>query len=143
MLCKHRQKNAKNVTKIFEKGSVSKVYLRFERMKRYEDRKGSFWIVTSYAVDTLFQDINIHDTVSDFCDSVLSLRDNLECGLSASRNVRLVVRHQQQTAMLKLVYLMYKIIVYKCVLMQMIGKDDIFIRMSVDYLHLILDKIML
>jgi len=119
----------------------SKTYLRLEKLKQQEEKHGGPLLRTSYIIDIFLQDSNITSTISDAYDAVLTTRDAVDTTFQAGIQTRKLVRHKHRVAMLKVLYILYKIIVYKCILLSIVSKNDHALRMLLDYVHMFVDVI--
>lgn len=120
---------------------LSKTYVRVEKLKQREEKHAGLFLRSSYVVDTFLQDWNITTTLSDAYDAALTVKDTVDTTFQAGLHTRKIVKHKHKMALMKVLYIVYKIVVYKCLLLGIVNKNDHVVRMLLDYIHMVFDAI--
>jgi hypothetical protein len=122
---------------------VSKAYNKIQKMKKVEEQKCHFVLLTTYAIDTFVNDLRFTNDFSNMCSSVLTIKDSLDSSLIASVSLRRVVKRKELMSMVKLFYMVYKFVIYKFIISHMLDEiNNEAIRLSVDYTNLIVDHLL-
>lgn len=117
------------------------IYKRMQTMKRQENKHGYLGLNICYVTDIYLQDCNIKNFAVDTYDMVLTVKDNIDSGLSTSYNARRAIKKKTLSAALKVAYYVYKMVIYKYIIHQWIDDCDCPVKMVMDYANLYLDHI--
>lgn len=120
---------------------ATRTWKRLGQMKRREAKMANKFITVSYIIDIWFIDANIKNGVIDAWDSVLTVRDNIDTTIVAGTNARKVIKHKKRLALAKVMYVLYKVFIYKAVIAQVLQEHDMWVRMLVDYMNMALDHV--
>lgn len=116
-------------------------YRQVGQLRRREKQQASPILISSYIIDTFLQDIDVKNNIYDLYDFALTVKDTLDSGFIIGDNVRRAWRVKQQTAFIKLMYMFYKFMIYKAILIHIVMHQDWYIRLTVDFFNLYLDQV--
>lgn len=137
-----RKCHVKDSSHIQKHTNISVIYKNIGRIKRFDDKVISPYTTFSCVIDIVFQDMNMTNDIINCIDTIISTKDTIDNGIVVGLNTRPALKRREKVAIVKLLFIIYKIFIYKIVIMSILNKDDHMTRLCIDYINLLLDNIL-
>jgi hypothetical protein len=120
---------------------VPMVYKYIGRWKRIDEKVVSPYTNISCIFDIMFQDLNMTNDIINIIDNIISTKDTIDNSITIGLNTRPAIKRRHKIAIIKLVFMVYKLFIYKILICSLLTKDDHMIRLCIDYINLYLDSV--